>query len=228
MRPVGVGNPDSRSITPVRAADVVARPPAPPHPRCPHHRHWQAWPRRRRQGPRDPGPAPPAPGAAADRGPTQLKPIDRVLLAATSRAIPRDRWVAFLVTPATLLRWHRELVKRKWTSRKTGRPGRPPIDRRGGALRRSGSPTARPTRRNRLHARAAVAACWSTSARGAPRMKSLVPFSSDGGARVCARTGSSTFRLPRGAAPRVACSERTGPALNHYDADIVRSAGPRC
>jgi len=30
---VGVGNPDSPSITPVRSADVVARLPAPPHPR---------------------------------------------------------------------------------------------------------------------------------------------------------------------------------------------------
>jgi hypothetical protein len=38
-----------------------------------------------------------------------------VLLAAASRLIPGDRWVAFLVTPATLLRWHRELVRRKWT-----------------------------------------------------------------------------------------------------------------
>jgi len=37
-------------------------------------------------------------------GRPQLRPIDRVLLAAASRAIPRDRWVAFLVTPATLLR----------------------------------------------------------------------------------------------------------------------------
>lgn len=61
-------------------------------------------------------------------GRPKLKPIDRVLLAAASRAIPRDRWVAFLVAPATLLRWHRELVKRKWTYRRTGRPGRPPID----------------------------------------------------------------------------------------------------
>jgi putative transposase len=51
-----------------------------------------------------------------------------VLLAAASRAIPRERWVAFIVTPATLLRWHRELVKRKWTYGRTGRPGRPPID----------------------------------------------------------------------------------------------------
>ena len=61
-------------------------------------------------------------------GRPQLQTVDRVLLAAARRAIPRDRWVAFLVTPATLLRWHRELVHRKWTYRKTGRPGRPPID----------------------------------------------------------------------------------------------------
>jgi transposase InsO family protein len=60
--------------------------------------------------------------------PPRLRTIDRVLLAAASRVIPRDRWVAFLVTPATLLRWHRELVRRKWTFRKTGRPGRPRID----------------------------------------------------------------------------------------------------
>ncbi|HEY8635818.1 MAG TPA: integrase core domain-containing protein [Candidatus Limnocylindrales bacterium] len=61
-------------------------------------------------------------------GPPKLRAIDRVLLAAASRVIPRDRWVAFLVTPATLLRWHRELVRRKWTYRRTGRAGRPPID----------------------------------------------------------------------------------------------------
>src|SRR5450759_3462355 len=61
-------------------------------------------------------------------GRPRLRTIDRVLLAAASRVLPRDRWVAFLVTPATLLRWHRELVRRKWTYRKGGRPGRPPID----------------------------------------------------------------------------------------------------
>ena len=59
-------------------------------------------------------------------GPPKLRPIDRVLLAAASRAIPRERWVAFLVTPATLLRWHRELVRRKWTYLGAGaRDGRP-------------------------------------------------------------------------------------------------------
>jgi putative transposase len=61
-------------------------------------------------------------------GRPKLRAIDRALLAAVSRAIPRDRWVAFLVTPATLLRWHRELVRRKWTCRRSGRPGPPPID----------------------------------------------------------------------------------------------------
>ena len=61
-------------------------------------------------------------------GRPKLHVIDRVLLAAASRVIPRERWVTFLVTPATLLRWHRELVRRKWTYRRSGRPGRPPID----------------------------------------------------------------------------------------------------
>jgi putative transposase len=55
-----------------------------------------------------------------------LEPADRVLLAALSRLLPRAHWNTFMVTPATLLRWHRELVTRKWTyPRKTA--GRPPI-----------------------------------------------------------------------------------------------------
>jgi putative transposase len=53
---------------------------------------------------------------------------DRVLLAAASRALPRERWASFLVTPQTLLRWHRTLVRRKWTYGKERTPGRPPID----------------------------------------------------------------------------------------------------
>jgi hypothetical protein len=53
---------------------------------------------------------------------------DRVVLAAASRALPRQRWASFLVTPQTLLRWHRELVRRNWTYGKQRPPGRPPID----------------------------------------------------------------------------------------------------
>ncbi len=37
-------------------------------------------------------------------GPPRFRVRDRILLAAASRLIPRDRWVAFLVTPATVLR----------------------------------------------------------------------------------------------------------------------------
>jgi putative transposase len=42
--------------------------------------------------------------------------------------LPRERWAAFIVTPATLQRWHRELVRRKWTYRHRRSQGRPPID----------------------------------------------------------------------------------------------------
>jgi transposase InsO family protein len=55
--------------------------------------------------------------------------LDRVLLATASRALPRQRWPSlFLVTPQTLLRWHRTLVQRKWTCRSKRKPGRPPVD----------------------------------------------------------------------------------------------------
>ena len=46
---------------------------------------------------------------------------ERVGIATLARLLPRERWPAFLVTPATLLRWHRELVARRWTYPPTGR-----------------------------------------------------------------------------------------------------------
>jgi putative transposase len=54
----------------------------------------------------------------------QLRPADRVLLAALRRVLPRRAWSSFFVTPATLLRWHRELVARHWTYPGCS-PGRP-------------------------------------------------------------------------------------------------------
>jgi putative transposase len=52
---------------------------------------------------------------------------DRLFMAAFSRTLPRARWSSLLVRPHTLLRWHRELVRRKWTYRRASGGGRPPI-----------------------------------------------------------------------------------------------------
>jgi transposase InsO family protein len=49
--------------------------------------------------------------------------VDRLFLGATSQLLPRARWRSFIITPATLLRWHRRLVARRWTD--AGRVGRP-------------------------------------------------------------------------------------------------------
>src|SRR5512133_152174 len=57
-------------------------------------------------------------------GRPRLRSADRVLLAAFGQLLPRPR--SLLVQPATLLRWHRDLVRRRWTY--PGRPpGRPPL-----------------------------------------------------------------------------------------------------
>ena len=58
------------------------------------------------------------------RRPT-FRAADRLFLAAASRSLPRVSWSLFPVTPATLLRWHRRLVAKRWTYAR--HPGRPPI-----------------------------------------------------------------------------------------------------
>ena len=63
----------------------------------------------------------------------RLRPVDRAIFAALARALPRSALGSLSVRPATLLRWHRQLVKRRWTYPHRG-PGRPPFDRRQQAL----------------------------------------------------------------------------------------------
>src|SRR3989442_10504111 len=58
----------------------------------------------------------------------KLRPADRALIAALARLLAHRRRDALIVTPATLLRWHRELVRRKWTYPQR-KPGRPPTGR---------------------------------------------------------------------------------------------------
>jgi transposase InsO family protein len=71
-------------------------------------RHELAILRRQRSGPR-------------------LTGADRALLAALSRSLPRRAWAVFSFKPETLLRWHRQLVDRRWTyPHRT--PGRPPLE----------------------------------------------------------------------------------------------------
>jgi putative transposase len=60
-------------------------------------------------------------------GRPRLRRRDRLFMAALSRVLPRPRWSLFLVSPQTLLRWHRELVRRKWTYPHRATGGRPPI-----------------------------------------------------------------------------------------------------
>ncbi len=51
-------------------------------------------------------------------------PADRMVLATLAKLLSRDRWAIFLVTPSTLLRWHRELIRRRWTYPAIGRSRR--------------------------------------------------------------------------------------------------------
>jgi putative transposase len=50
---------------------------------------------------------------------------DRAMLAGLTRLLPRRLWGGVFVRPGTLLRWHRDLVRSRWTY--PSRRGRPPV-----------------------------------------------------------------------------------------------------
>jgi len=58
----------------------------------------------------------------------RYSPANRAVVATLARPLNRERWAIFLVTPATLLRWHRDLVARSWTFPHRGRTARNALD----------------------------------------------------------------------------------------------------
>ena len=98
-------------------------------------------------------------------GRVELNAADRALLAAFSRVLPRRAWGSFLVRPATLLRWHRELVARRWTYSRRG-PGRP------GTPAEVRELVVRFARENRVGDTGGSRASWSDWGSSSPRARS--------------------------------------------------------
>ncbi len=55
----------------------------------------------------------------------RLEWADRAVLAGLARLLPRPAWRGLFIQPATLLRWHRDLIRRRWTY--PSRRGRPSV-----------------------------------------------------------------------------------------------------
>jgi len=122
------------------------------------------------------------------RARAQLTPADRALLAAFSGVLPRAAWKrSVLVTPGTVLRWHRELVARRWTYPHRG-PGRPAT---GAELREL---VVRLARENKVGGTGGSRASWSDWVSSWPRVRSGDTEVAD------LKKSSRAFWLPAGAA----------------------------
>jgi len=58
-------------------------------------------------------------------GRPRLSWTGRAVIAALAMRLPPTRRCGMIITPATILRWHRRLIARRWTT--PSRPGRPPV-----------------------------------------------------------------------------------------------------
>jgi hypothetical protein len=73
----------------------------------------------------DPGAAPPVNVLRRQAGRPRPCWADRALLSALARLLPRARRRGLFVTPGTLMRWHADLLRRRWATKRQ-QPGRPP------------------------------------------------------------------------------------------------------
>jgi hypothetical protein len=95
------------------------------------------------------------------RAHSRLTWSDRAWLALLAGTLPVDRLAAMrlIVTPGTVLRWHRDIVCRRWARRsRRGRSGRPPV------RRKVRSVVLRLARENESWGSAAFRASWPGSA----------------------------------------------------------------
>jgi len=92
--------------------------------------------------------------------------IDRAFLTALARLLPTQLRQLRLVSPRTLLRWHAQLVARRWTYPRR-HPGRPPVTQPVRAL------VLRMARENPRWGTDASTASWSASATRSPRPRSV-------------------------------------------------------
>jgi putative transposase len=54
----------------------------------------------------------------------RMRWTDRAVIVALARLLPPRRRLGLLITPATIMRWHRKLVANRWTNQHS-QPGRP-------------------------------------------------------------------------------------------------------